>query len=194
MVVFRQAGRFPPVPLALSTGQQVGLALVAAVFVGFALTSSFLLPRRNPDFPTERGLRRFVLASIVLFLAMMAAVLVFAREDEEAEGAHAEGEAPAETQTVPGPEPEEEEDAAAAGDAEAGAGVFESAGCGGCHTLEAAGTSGTVGPNLDESQPEFALVVDRVTNGQGAMPSFRDRLDDKQIRDVAAYVVRSTGG
>jgi mono/diheme cytochrome c family protein len=181
------------VPLALSTGQEVGLAVVAAVFIAFALVSSFLLPRRNPDFPTERGVRRFTLASIVLFLAMLSAVLVFAREDEEAEGA-AHGEEPAETQTVPGPGPEEEEDAENAGDAEAGAAVFESAGCGGCHTLEAAGSEGQVGPNLDESQPEFALVVDRVTNGQGAMPAFGGQLDDKQIRDVAAYVLESTGG
>jgi mono/diheme cytochrome c family protein len=182
--------RFQPV-LALSTGQELGLALVAAVFIAFALASSFLLPRRNPDFPTERGLRRFVVASVVLFVAMMAAVLIFAREDEEAEGAPEEG--PAETRTTTEPEvaPEGEP---AQGDAEAGAAVFESAGCGGCHTLEAAGTRGTVGPNLDESKPPHSLVVDRVTNGQGAMPSFKDRLDEKQIQDVAAYVVASTGG
>jgi mono/diheme cytochrome c family protein len=176
--------------LALSTGQEVGLALVAAVFIGFALLSSFLLPRRNPDFPTEQGLRRFVIVSIALFVAMMAAVLVFAREDDEAEGAH--GEEAAETQTATGPgetAPEE-----AQGDAEAGAAVFRSSGCGDCHTLAAAGSSGTVGPNLDEAKPPHSLVVDRVTNGQGVMPSFSDRLDEKQIQDVAAYVVASTSG
>ena len=181
-------------PLALSTGQELGLALVAAIFIAFALTSSFLLPRRNPDFPTERGLRRFVLASIVLFLAMMAAVLVFAREDEEAEGAH--GEEPAETQTVPEPEPGQtggETTPEPAGDAEAGAAVFESAGCGGCHTLEAAGTSGTVGPNLDDTKPEASLVVERVTNGKGAMPSFKGRLSEEQIEAVADYVSKSAG-
>ena len=179
--------------LALSTGQEVGLAVVAGVFIAFALASSFFFPRRNPDFPGAR-MRWFVVASILLFLAMMSAVLVFARESEEAEGAAGHGEEPAETQTVPGPEPEEEEDAGSQGDAEAGAAVFEEAGCGGCHTLEAAGSSGTVGPNLDESQPEFSLVVDRVTNGAGAMPAFGDRLDDEQITNVAAYVVASTGG
>lgn len=180
-------------PLALSTGQMVGLAVFAGIFVAFALASSFLVPRRDPEFPGPR-LRLFVVACVVLFLAMMAAVLVFAREDEEeagAAGAHGGG---AETQTVPGPEPEEEEDAGQQGDPEAGAAVFGEAGCGGCHTLEAAGSTGTVGPNLDESQPEFSLVVDRVTNGQGAMPAFGDRLDDEQIRNVAAYVVASTGG
>jgi mono/diheme cytochrome c family protein len=79
------------------------------------------------------------------------------------------------------------------GNAEAGAKVFASAGCGGCHTLEAAGSSGTVGPNLDQAKPDHALVVERVTNGMGAMPSFKDQLSEQQIQDVAAYVVASAG-
>ena len=78
------------------------------------------------------------------------------------------------------------------GDPSKGAQVFASAGCGGCHALEAAGSSGTVGPNLDDSQPDAALVVDRVTNGQGAMPAFADSLSEQEIADVAAYVVEST--
>ena len=80
------------------------------------------------------------------------------------------------------------------GDAEAGAAVFASAGCGGCHTLSAANASGSVGPNLDEAKPDHDLVVDRVTNGQGVMPSFKGQLSDQQIQDVAAYVVQSTSG
>jgi mono/diheme cytochrome c family protein len=80
------------------------------------------------------------------------------------------------------------------GDAAAGEGVFASAGCGGCHTLEAAGSSGSVGPNLDEAKPSMELAVDRVTNGAGAMPSFKDQLSEQQIADVAAYVVQSTSG
>src|SRR5262245_20114316 len=79
------------------------------------------------------------------------------------------------------------------GDAAAGKTVFESAGCGGCHTLSEAGTNGTIGPNLDDAQPEYALVVERVTNGQGAMPSFKDQLSETQIQDVAAYVSSSAG-
>jgi mono/diheme cytochrome c family protein len=78
------------------------------------------------------------------------------------------------------------------GDAEAGAAIYTEQGCGGCHMLEAAGSSGTIGPNLDESKPDFELVVDRVTNGSGPMPSFSDKLSEEEIRNVAAYVVEST--
>ncbi len=75
-----------------------------------------------------------------------------------------------------------------------GEAIFAEAGCGGCHVLEAAGASGTVGPNLDESQPPKELVVDRVTNGRGAMPAFADSYSPEQIEAVADYVVASTGG
>jgi mono/diheme cytochrome c family protein len=80
------------------------------------------------------------------------------------------------------------------GDAAAGKEIFLGApACGGCHTLADAGTSGTVGPNLDDSQPSFELVVDRVTNGQGGMPSFSSTLSEQQIADVAAYVSSVAG-
>ena len=71
--------------------------------------------------------------------------------------------------------------------------MFADAGCGGCHVLEAAGSTGSVGPNLDESKPSKELVVDRVTNGQGAMPAFGDQYSAEQIEAVADYVVASTG-
>jgi mono/diheme cytochrome c family protein len=76
----------------------------------------------------------------------------------------------------------------------AGEAVFSEAGCGSCHELEAAGATGTVGPSLDDSKPSRDLVVDRVTNGQGAMPSFKDSLTEEQIAAVADYVVGSTSG
>jgi mono/diheme cytochrome c family protein len=79
------------------------------------------------------------------------------------------------------------------GNAEAGADVFQEAGCGGCHTLSAAGSSGTVGPNLDDAKPSADLVMERVTNGKGAMPSFKDQLSEQQIKDVAAYVSQNAG-
>lgn len=65
--------------------------------------------------------------------------------------------------------------------------------CASCHTLADAGTSGTVGPNLDQSKPSKELVVDRVTNGRGAMPSFKDSLDRAQIQAVADYVSSAAG-
>ena len=100
-------------------------------------------------------------------------------------------------ETVEGTLPEqetttEEPGSSLEGDAAAGESVFASAGCGGCHTLDAAGSSGTVGPNLDDSQPDLALTVDRVTNGAGAMPAFGGQLSEQQIADVAAFVVEST--
>lgn len=85
-----------------------------------------------------------------------------------------------------------EETPAAEGDAQAGAAVFETAGCGGCHTLAAAGSTGTVGPDLDELRPALDDIVEQVTNGGGAMPAFGGRLTEEQIRDVAAYVFQST--
>ena len=71
----------------LSTGHKIGLAVVAIVFIGFALSASFLAPRRWPDFPGEHGLSVFVIASFVVFAAMLASVIVFGRESSDAKGA-----------------------------------------------------------------------------------------------------------
>ena len=81
------------------------------------------------------------------------------------------------------------------GDPVAGKEIFLGASaCGGCHTLADAGSTGQVGPNLDEAMPSAELVVDRVTNGQGVMPSFSGTLTPQQIADVAAYVSTAAGG
>ena len=77
---------------------------------------------------------------------------------------------------------------ATSGDTAAGKEVFASAGCGGCHTISAAGSSGSVGPNLDDASPSYDHVVTQVTNGGGAMPSFKNDLTQQQIQDVAAFV------
>ncbi len=80
------------------------------------------------------------------------------------------------------------------GDPVAGKDIFLGASaCGGCHTLADAGTTGAVGPNLDDAQPDAELVVERVTNGSGAMPSFSGTLSEQQIQDVAAYVSSAAG-
>lgn len=80
------------------------------------------------------------------------------------------------------------------GDPAAGAKVFATAGCTGCHTLQAAHSTGTVGPNLDQAKPDYRKATARVTLGKNVMPSFKDKLTTQQIADVAAYVVKSTGG
>jgi mono/diheme cytochrome c family protein len=74
-----------------------------------------------------------------------------------------------------------------------GSAVFASAGCGGCHTLKAAGTTGTTGPNLDQLRPSAAAVSAIVRSGGGVMPSFSGQLSDTQISAVATYVSSVAG-
>jgi mono/diheme cytochrome c family protein len=74
-----------------------------------------------------------------------------------------------------------------------GAAIFKGAGCAGCHTLAAAGATGTVGPNLDQLKPPLPLVVTQVTNGGAVMPSFKGKLSPAQIQAVAKYVSSSAG-
>jgi mono/diheme cytochrome c family protein len=85
--------------------------------------------------------------------------------------------------------------AAPKGDPVAGKEIFLGpSGCTGCHTLADAGSSGNVGPNLDEAQPSFDLAYDRVTNGTpSGMPPFEMSLSDQQRADVAAYVSSVAG-
>jgi outer membrane protein assembly factor BamB len=65
--------------------------------------------------------------------------------------------------------------------------------CGSCHTLGAAGTSGQVGPNLDELEPDAATVEAKVRNGGGGMPAFEGRLTDAEIEAVSMYVAENAG-
>jgi len=65
--------------------------------------------------------------------------------------------------------------------------------CGGCHTLKDAGTTGNVGPNLDDLKPDEATVQRQVTNGGGVMPAFKGQLTDAQIKAVAQYVSSVAG-
>jgi cytochrome c6 len=201
------------VPLAL-TGWEWGLLLTALVFIVFALTVALVVPRTRPTFPS-RYLGWFIAGCIVLFVGQMTAVILLAELGEHE--AHAETTEPTETNgtepeptepepTEPAPtqptetEPTETEPTEPAptepppgeGDAAAGKEIF-TAECGSCHTLADAGTSGSIGPNLDESMPSLELAVDRVTNGSGIMPPFGDRLSEQQILDVATYVSTTAG-
>jgi uncharacterized cupredoxin-like copper-binding protein len=67
---------------ALSTGHKVGLAVVGAAFVVFALASSFLFPRFRPRYP-GRGLPAFIIVTFVFFFGMLTAVEVFGAEPKE---------------------------------------------------------------------------------------------------------------
>ena len=99
------------------------------------------------------------------------------------------------TETEPTETEPTETEPPAEGDPVAGKQVFlGSSACGTCHTLADAGTTGTIGPNLDDSQPSFELAVNRVTNGQGAMPAFSGQLSEQEIADVSAYVSTASGG
>lgn len=197
-------------PLAL-TGYEFGLLIVALVFIAFALTVALVIPRTRPEFPAKR-LGAFIGVCVLLFAAQMGAVFALAELGEEGEAhegeptvtlptesettAPAPGEPPPPTEPSPTePPPTETQttgetetaEGEGQGNAVAGKEIFL-ANCGTCHTLADAGTSGAVGPNLDDASPSADKVVERVTNGQGAMPSFKDTLSEQQIADVAAYV------
>lgn len=74
----------------------------------------------------------------------------------------------------------------------AGRAIFLANGCGGCHTLAAAGTTGTAGPNLDQTHPSYTRVVEQVTNGGNGMPSYSGSLTAAQIRALARYLSSAT--
>ncbi|MDX6399993.1 MAG: hypothetical protein QOF27_599 [Gaiellaceae bacterium] len=76
-------------PLALSTGHEVGLGVTALVFIVFALASSFLFPRFRQDYP-GRGLLAFIVVAFVFFFGMLTAVEVFGAESKHGEAAAAE--------------------------------------------------------------------------------------------------------
>jgi mono/diheme cytochrome c family protein len=65
--------------------------------------------------------------------------------------------------------------------------------CASCHTLKAAGASGKVGPDLDQLRPGPQLVTSQVNTGGGAMPSFKGKLSDAQIKEIADYVAANAG-
>jgi mono/diheme cytochrome c family protein len=60
--------------------------------------------------------------------------------------------------------------------------------CGGCHTLSAAGTSGTTGPNLDDVSLDAGTIEGIVRDGRGGMPAFGGQLSDDEVAAVAAFV------
>jgi mono/diheme cytochrome c family protein len=70
--------------------------------------------------------------------------------------------------------------------------VFAQASCGSCHTLKAAGTNGTVGPDLDGKHLSAATVTHYVQDGGGGMPSFSSTLSATQIQQLATFVANAS--
>ena len=77
--------------------------------------------------------------------------------------------------------------------------------CGSCHALEAAGTAGTIGPDLDEvlAGQDFDMVEESIVDpdaevspgfAQGVMPSFEGVLTPEQIQELVDYLLENAGG
>ena len=64
--------------------------------------------------------------------------------------------------------------------------------CGVCHTLQAAGSDGQIGPNLDLLKPQINQIILAVTNGVSVMPAYEGTLTEKEIEAVAYYIYKST--
>ena len=133
--------------LALSSTQELVLGLAAAAFVVFALVSAMAIPRSRPDYP-GRHLGWFITVAALFTIGMLAAVMFVARETGEEEaaatGTHTTPTLPTVPTTTEGPAP-----AVPKGNAAAGKQLFTSQGCSSCHTFTRAGSTGQVGPNLD---------------------------------------------
>jgi len=66
--------------------------------------------------------------------------------------------------------------------------------CALCHALKDAGTTGAIGPAFDDLQPTPDRVVAALKSGIGAMPSYGGSLSDEQMRALARYVSKASGG
>ena len=64
--------------------------------------------------------------------------------------------------------------------------------CGICHTLQAAGSTGDIGPNLNKLKPQIEQIIYAVTNGIGVMPPWGGILTPDEIEAVAYFVFKST--
>jgi mono/diheme cytochrome c family protein len=193
---------------ALATSHKVGIAVMAGVFIAFALICSFLMPAVRPSFPGKHvGL--FVAISVLLTAGMLAAVIALAAEPKEEHGAAGGGEtttsatAPQTPTTAKPPPP--------AGDAAAGKALFNAQGCSACHTFKPAGATAKVGPDLDNLAADAAKANRGTTEEyaaesikdptayvvpgypNGVMPAFTS-LSDKQVGDLVAFLVSGSKG
>jgi mono/diheme cytochrome c family protein len=187
------------------------LGVFAAVLVVFSLVVALVIPRRDPSFP-GRHLRFFVVLSALLIVGMLTAVEVFG-ESHDFGAAHGETggvtEGTPTAGTTTGTTTGTDTGAQVEGDPEAGRQIFTTVAnpaCSTCHTLQAAGATQTLGPNLDESlqgdDAAFILesIVDpdaEVTEGyaDNLMPEdYGEKLNEQQLADLVAFLVQATSG
>lgn len=117
-------------------------------------------------------------------------------EEEPAEEAEEPAEAAEEEPAEEAEEPAEKEEEAGGESASAGEGkAIFTADCASCHTLKAAGATGTIGPNLDELGVDEATIEHQVINGGGPMPAFgkEGTLSPEEVKAVSAYVATEAG-
>ena len=85
------------------------------------------------------------------------------------------------------------------GDPARGRSLFATLGCGSCHTLAAAGSDGTIGPNLDASlKGKSSSFIEQSLLDPGAvvakgyeqrvMPGFGETLTNQQLADLVAFL------
>jgi mono/diheme cytochrome c family protein len=187
------------------TRNEIILGVFALVLVVFSLVVSLVIPRRDPGFP-GRNLRLFVVVTVLLVAGMLAAVEVFGAEHRETEEGRTEEATTTETTGETGETPTDT-GGVVEGDPAAGREVFTSAAqppCGNCHTLEAAGTTQTVGPNLDETLggKDAAFIRESIVNPDAEvaegfsaelMPAtYGDQLSDEELANLVAFLVEST--
>ena len=82
----------------------------------------------------------------------------------------------------------------AAGDAKDPKALFLQSGCGSCHTLGDAETTGSVGPNLDDTKPSAEEAAKQIAEGGGGMPAYKGKLTEEQIQALAEYIAKVTAG
>ena len=120
------------------------------------------------------------IAALVLVIMLFVGPQVVAEDKPEKQGSEAAGAAPYSSEASGGTD-------AGAAQVDGQAAFTDS--CGSCHTLSTAGTSGTVGPNLDDTALDAAAIEAIVRDGRGTMPAFGGRLSDDEITAVADFVV-----
>ncbi len=116
---------------------------------------------------TRRTLRVWVAGAVVVALAVTAPIAL---------GAHSRAAAAAKV--------------ARPGDVASGKKVFVTF-CGRCHVMQAAGTHGTIGPNLDQDKVTYSRVVTAIEEGVGGIQAeyLLQGVTFSQVYDVAKFVV-----